>query len=247
MEVNKFDTNIKNKLEGRRLQPASDAWAKLSNRLEQTNKKQQYRTFWWLGIAASFVGILFVAFQLINNQNMTPIVVDAPTGTQKDTPIEEAVPNAEVLNTIVDSEENKTQTEKQLLKQNFTNDKVVNSRIVVKNAPATNEALFQPAIKNNEENLKFEAQKIKNVVATVEALKSQHLEVTDAVIDDLLQQAYKDIQAHKMSNTNAVVVDARSLLREVETDLDQSFRSKVFEAIKASYGTIKTAVAQRNE
>ena len=41
-------------------------------------------------------------------------------------------------------------------------------------------------------------------------------------------------------------VDANALLQDVESDLQQSFRNKIFEALKNSYETIKTAVAERN-
>ena len=40
MKPNKFENNIKDKLELRRLQPSNDAFDKLSKRLEQKEKKQ---------------------------------------------------------------------------------------------------------------------------------------------------------------------------------------------------------------
>jgi len=40
---------------------------------------------------------------------------------------------------------------------------------------------------------------------------------------------------------------ANALLESVEQELDQSFRSKVLEAIKTSYNSVKTAIATRNE
>ena len=83
-------------------------------------------------------------------------------------------------------------------------------------------------------------------MAQVKNLKDKNQEVSDAAIDALLLQAQKEIRFEKLYNKTIGVVDANLLLEEVENDLDQSFRSKVFEAIKASYGTVKTAVAQRN-
>ncbi len=80
----------------------------------------------------------------------------------------------------------------------------------------------------------------------MEKLKSKNQEVTDEVIDALLLEAQKEIRFNKSYNNSTGIVDANMLLQEVETDLDQSFRSKVFDAIKASFGTVKTVVAQRN-
>lgn len=51
----------------------------------------------------------------------------------------------------------------------------------------------------------------------------------------------------KLYNTTTGVVDANLLLESVEQDLDESFRNKVFDALKANYNKVKTAVAQRNE
>ncbi len=50
MESNKFDNSIKDKLESRSLQPSNNAWAKLSERLEKEDKKQNNKAIWWLGI-----------------------------------------------------------------------------------------------------------------------------------------------------------------------------------------------------
>ena len=49
-----------------------------------------------------------------------------------------------------------------------------------------------------------------------------------------------------MFNESTGVVNAHALLQDVEDDLEQSFRSKVFQALKENYITVKTAVAQRN-
>ena len=42
------------------------------------------------------------------------------------------------------------------------------------------------------------------------------------------------------------MIDASDLLQDVEADLDQSFRDKVFKTLKSSYYSVKTAVADRN-
>ena len=47
-----------------------------------------------------------------------------------------------------------------------------------------------------------------------------------------------------MNNTRTV--DANALLQDVEEDLQQSFRSKVFEALQSGYESVITAVAERN-
>jgi hypothetical protein len=74
-----FKNDLKEKLEQRRFQPSANAWETLQSRLETNQVKKSNKTFWRLGIAASFVGILIVSSLFFNkNQSETiePILVD---------------------------------------------------------------------------------------------------------------------------------------------------------------------------
>ena len=63
---------------------------------------------------------------------------------------------------------------------------------------------------------------------------------------DLLKEAEREIFKDKLKNENTRTVNANDLLQDVEADLEQSFRAKVFETLKSSYDSVKTAVANRN-
>ena len=74
-----FKNDLKEKLEQRRFQPSANAWETLQSRLETNQVKKSNKTFWRLGIAASFVEILIVSSLFFNkNQSETiePILVD---------------------------------------------------------------------------------------------------------------------------------------------------------------------------
>jgi len=43
------------------------------------------------------------------------------------------------------------------------------------------------------------------------------------------------------------LVDANALLQDVEAELQDSFRTRVFETLKSTFKTVKTAVADRNK
>ena len=47
MELIKFEKQAKNKLEQRRIQPSSDAWNKLTDRLDANQEKQKNNRLWW--------------------------------------------------------------------------------------------------------------------------------------------------------------------------------------------------------
>ena len=49
MEPNRFDQEIKNKLDKRVIAPSSDAWDTLSKRLDVQVEKRNNRSYWWLG------------------------------------------------------------------------------------------------------------------------------------------------------------------------------------------------------
>ena len=239
MEQNKFDEQIKKTLEGRSMQPSNDAWAKLSNRLDETNKKKN-NAYWYIGVAASIVGLLFIAVQFYNTKPVEPVIVNTPTVKQ-------------VENTQVAVEDSKTS--KAVLKtiqsvENFKENaavKDIETKVVLSEKQIVPKEVNQVKVtKVNQETLTFEEKKTQDIIAKVEDLKAQNKEVTNADIDALLLEAQKEIRLKKLIDKNTGVVDANALLEDVETDLDQSFRSKVFDAIKASCGTVKTVIVQRN-
>ncbi len=69
----------------------------------------------------------------------------------------------------------------------------------------------------------------------------------DTEIEALLSKAKHDVIIKTATNNEQSKINANSLLEEVEFDLDQSFRDKVFEKLKVSYKKVSTAVANRND
>lgn len=238
MESNRFDESIKEKLESRSLQPSNEAWNKLSERLEHEDKKQNNKTFWWMGIAASIIGIAFIGFQFLDREEIKPVIVDSPTRMEYNTTPTIPVEPVEKQHTVIE------QTQ---LKETFTTKNRNRVIVIAENKIVRKEKIQdQKPIAVAPESLTFEAQKIQEVVAEVQKLRDKNQEVSDDAIDALLLQAQRELSSKRLFNKTTGAVDANMLLADVENDLDQSFRSKVFEAIKASYGTVKTAVAQRN-
>ncbi|MCB4798673.1 hypothetical protein [Neotamlana laminarinivorans] len=244
----KYEEEFKNKLEKRSLQPSVNAWEKLSNRLEKEEKQTNKKLYWWLGVAASLVGVALITTQFFNTG--TGVKIDDET-------IEIVTQQEELQLEKIDDE---------VIVDNDNKEEPVNKKYVKK---AQKVKKLKPAILTKVTNtavakvdsideiktitpiqpkalLSFEEQKIQTVVAQIKILNESQ-QVTEADIDALLKQAQRDIQLSKLINSETGVVDANSLLQDVEAELDQTFRMRVFEAIKDSYVTVKTAVAQRNE
>ena len=250
----KFEENIKDKLDKRKLKPSPEAWSKLSKRMDSGQEKRTSKNFWWLGIAASIVGILFVVSQFVFDK---PVIINAP----------EIVDSPEIIENNKDVE--LVNQEINVLELN-KNEVIANASIKEKESFESKIEFSQPTFKENnviaQNNLEpqiveddtvlssivlkeitFEEQKIQDVVAQVQALTEDNKEVTNETIDALLFEAQREITLKQLINKKTGMVDADLLLQDVEAEVDQSFRSKVFEALRNSYNSVKTAVANRNE
>ncbi|WP_142785309.1 hypothetical protein [Changchengzhania lutea] len=243
----KFEEHIKDQLEKRSLQPTTDAWDKLSERLEHQEKTQNKKPYWWLGLAASVVGALFVVSQFINQKE-----------AQEDTP--KVVVSPQIISSDVVAENEKETVDKTLneSKASQPNDKILKNSISEKTTPLAKVEVVNETNRRAETSinksldllpkpLNLESQKIKGLVAQVQILETNNIAVTDEAIEALLREAEADIKRNRLLTKSESIVDANALLQDVEDDLERSFRSKVFEAIKASYKSVKTAVAQRND
>ncbi|WP_298495766.1 hypothetical protein [uncultured Algibacter sp.] len=250
----KFENDIRDKLEERRLQPSTNAWSKLSDRLDNEDAKSNKKPYWWLGIAASVIGVLFMVSQFLNKETKVsdaPVIVETPEVIEyhKNTP------------TIKENKfEGKDEVNKNVEKQIVTQTRV-KKLIPAKREQQLVNVLKQPKAPSKKEEsnqvitlpitpkktLSFEEQKIEEVVAQVQSLKSKKSTITNAEIDALLKAAQKEIKHNRLYNQTTGLVDANALLQDVEEELDQTFRSKVFEALKSSFNSVKTAVVQRNE
>ncbi len=256
MAPNKFEEGIKEKLEQRTIQPSVDAWVKLENSLGKIEKRHKNKTLFWVGLAASIVGIVFVVSQFFNDisvEKNTPVLVVTPESNSqynntkvvvdesnlKET-INGTVPPVSEIQTTKVSAKTLPQTEnKQEEFVTTTKDVAVGGNDRIQNKEVQSIAL-------QTQNLSFEEQKIQEVIAAVDILKDTDKTISDADLEALLVKAQKEILLEKLNRENSGIVDARSLLRDVETDLDRTFRDKVFEALKANFNFVKTAVAQRN-
>ena len=117
MAPNKFEDNIKDKLENRRLQTSPEAWSHLSDRLEHQEKGQKGFPFWLLGVAASIIGVLLVVTQFLMSdiKETPPEIVGTPEVILQDENTQ--VTLDESTNIIMNQGESKVIEEKKPLKR----------------------------------------------------------------------------------------------------------------------------------
>lgn len=251
MSQRKWENKVKTTLEKRTIKPSDTGWNALADRLDAADKKKSKIPYWWVGVAATMVGILF-AITIFFSDNTTDIQKPVMVDTQQKVydqivPIEKLPQQEKLAETHKD-----IKTPKSLEKEALTNELVKEHKDVTSitkhnllTADNQKEKVAEP-LEIRSQNKTIEGKKILEVVAQINNLKSKGQTVTDADIDALLHQAQKEMAYQTILKDGTRIVDANALLLDVETDLQQSFRNKIFEALKNSYETVKTAVAERN-
>ncbi|WP_136481694.1 hypothetical protein [Cognatitamlana onchidii] len=249
MEQNDFDEILKKKLDQRIIEPSSESWSRLSERLSKKVEPKRSKAYWWIAAACLVLGLFFGADVLksssFKEEKKTNKLVNYPNRSiELEVNSESQISHQEEMVVKI---ENPEEIKNEQTDLNVAN----NTKVRVFKGQERKQLMDNQVDKVFSENshtgkLSFEEQKIQEVVAQVRELKRQQDTVSDADIDALLLNAQNAIAKERINNELSAKVDANALLKMVEGELDQSFRVKVLEAIKESYNTVKTAVAQRN-
>lgn len=241
METKNFDNQIKSQLEQRTIEPSPKSWEQLRSKLDKNNKKTT-PLYWWTGIAASFlVGILLMG-----------VFVDSENGTINNIVNEDSTePNTEaIFNPIVDSnsleiENQKTDVSTSIVEtQNEKHfDKEITNTTKSKNEKSAPKEVFLPEISESITQIESQQEKviIDEIIANIKPGKA----VSDDEIDALLNEAFAKISKENIQSNP--VITSSDLLEDVEGEIEESFRERVFEILKEGLQLSREAVANRNQ
>ncbi|MCR9183263.1 MAG: hypothetical protein NXH73_10085 [Flavobacteriaceae bacterium] len=241
METNNFDNQIKNQMEQRTVEPSPKSWEQLRSKLDKNDKKTS-PLYWWISIAASFlVGILLMG-----------VFVDSEKGTINNIVNEDSTEfNTEaVINPVVDSNLHEIENQETDASTSIVETKnekpfhkeLTNLPNLEKEKSAPKEE-FSPEI--SESITQIESQQEKVIIDEIIANIKPGNEVLDDEIDALLNEALDKITTQK-ANTNPVITSS-SLLEDVEGEIEESFRERIFELLKEGLMLSREAVANRNQ
>ena len=247
--MEKLEKHIKEKLEARKITPSEAAWEKVASSLE-TEDKMNTKGVYWYAIAASLIGLLISAVVYFNAESeteQTNTIVEVEQ-TQKNPP-------KEIEQTLIvetSTEEENLPIAKEVHRVNPKIDLIVENSIkeekdlaLVKASTKEHKAVQEGFVDTKAEALIID-KKVEEVLATVLDLETMENEVTDAEIDSLLRNAQQEVLKERLFQQNGKV-DAMALLTEVEDELNESFRDKIFKKLKEGLFKARTAVAQRNQ
>lgn len=260
----KFEDHIKEKLDKRSITPSANAWDKLESQLDTQSKgnKKLYKKVMVL-IAASVIFFLMLIPFFEFSKQVNPVV---------DT-VEVVVPESEYTPVITKEtrlvESNKEQIETNVAIENLSKSEIKKHKETtpskIKNKPVHTQPKIATVEKQEVEmsnNVVLSTQnkqqsfiedslisqkmdnKVADLLVQVQQIEKNNGQVTDEEINSLLRKAQQEITADKLleeGKTNAL-----SLLEDVELELDETFKQRVFETLKISFSKLRTAVAERD-
>lgn len=250
----KYEEDIKSRLDKRTIKPSVKSWDTLSQRLDNEEKKNNKKGFWWLGIAASVIGVLLVSNFFLNietTNNINTIIVEEDTtiDTLK-TEIENKKNNYKAEDIIVDTEESlkakniTKQAIKNIKTNNYLAKNTSSKKVTTNKKEASNIQIVKSLVL--EESTITTNQPLVSIENATKEIKNKKHTIVDNEIDNLLAQATENI-ARERSKTVKIPIDYNGLLIAVEDNIDESFRDKILKAVKKGYKTVKESVAERND
>ncbi|WP_452225218.1 hypothetical protein [Lacinutrix chionoecetis] len=245
----KFEDDMKERLEKRTIEPSAKSWDTLAQRLNNEANKSNKKGYWWLGIAASIVGVILIS-NMFFKQNTTIkseiIIVDETiekdtinTNIKEETII---VPQQKV---IVTAKEKQTTIKKKVLvnKPNKTQQHLAShtEKEYKQNKTLVTENSVTDLVKQNKKHEVVIETYVQN-----NSEKTENTTIADNEIDILLNQAMRDIAMQKEQKTN-IPIDYNGLLIDVEDELAETFRDKLVKMARKGYESFKESVAERND
>lgn len=235
MEPEKFENNVKKVLGEREIKPSAAAWEKLDQRLQQKKKKRPYLL--WMSSAAAIAAIFF----MIGTQFNAPIASEEQQIVEQapEEPIlEEKLSEPEVIQVTASEEKEKPE-----VKEKPSAERGVKNAIFEAPVKRSSEAETAVAADDPSEEIQTPSENI-GVISQSEIAIAQEdtkMENVDLEVEALLLMATAELKAD-----STYTVNSGDLLHQVEYELDQSFREKVFEVVKDGLKKAKTAVATRD-
>lgn len=248
MGQNKIDTEFRQKLREREIAPKAETWDKLNARLENNKRSGSYK--WILGIAASLVAGILIIGQVYRTDLVeeTPAVVETPVEIQEENTITEEQQNSQLVTEEIPEPiiEEEILNKKPLQNTSASGKDAVTYIVYEVEEDSGESVIAEVAEVTTEETTEALPSGLEEVIAAVSSNLAENEDLAEAEVDSLLMMAASRISRERTSYLAGEQIDAESLLWDVEMEMEQSFREKVFDIMKEGYLKARTAVANRN-
>ena len=226
MEQTNLENQIKNKLNQRSIPPAAASWDRLDAMLSiaepgESELVKPKRNWGWMYIAASFLGLLLITTVYFSQ---TETMIDAgkiPSGVSKNQLVVNQTKMVETKNRLVVYKNQLSESKTRLANESIINQKNNPIAVDLKSSESQN-----PEAKSN----------------TSETTKPKYI-----ASNVLLASVQPATDLEKPIRKSDLKIDPKSLLSEVEGELNQTFRETTLERLSRNFKTIRMAVANRNK
>ena len=257
MEPNKIEEQFKELLNSRELQPSDKAWDRLDAMLSVAEEKKTKPSYGWFYIAASIIGFIFVGTlffsqteELIDVRRNDVVFQEKVEKSSEDTiqlqSEKDVLPSIQFQSVAEVSNDNQKSKNQITKSEGIVHCNTCPSEKVIINQK-TNRNLNQI---NNEKIAEFKNETSiahSEIPKTVESNKSLTDKESILKSDNNLLVSL-DNTAKQLANKKATIkVDAKSLLSQVDGEVEYTFREKVFTKINKNYQEIKVALVNRNK
>lgn len=248
MELNKFEESLREKMGKRQIKPSAGSWEKLDAKLNAEENKTSRKSWKYIAVA---VAVLLVAGTFLWNPNTSesPQIVEEPVNEIIEKPEINKPENDVQIVSKENNQEEKNSAEKEIKNKVSNRTKPAVLAEKAPDAPVLEKVEIEEAVVLETISLEPPVSKeIQSKLEEIIASAAKNDEISEDEVDILLAEAASEISRERNLNIYASgnEINANSLLAEVEDEIYQSFKAKVFEVLKEGYLKAKTAVANRN-
>ncbi len=255
MGHNKLENQIREKLSSREIQPSAQAWDRLDAMLTVAEGKKPKRSLGWLYIAAGIAvllgaGIFFFSQNTAEIQPQNDVVGTEVQNNllekenKSETPIPEKNQEIQVAvsnpqrdinsnqnqNSIINQKTNNQQTDNQSI-ANYENNQNQSSNQIIRDKEIQFQNSSDVALKD-----------LPKIETKREIIVNNNKSQSDEQLLASLDKAVKQTGSQK----STVKVDAKSLLSQVDGEVEYTFREKVINKLSKNYKEVKVALSNRN-
>ena len=253
MEPNKFEKQLREKLNAREIQPSAQAWDRLDAMLSVAEEKKTRKPFGFLFIAAGILVLVTLGLFFFNQNDTVISTPNTIVGTEPKTDTVQN-PTENIPSPIVESQKQNEAVASSDVQPTTHNNVTLST--VEGQQKSTNRQGVSIQNQSPKSNQIIRDKTIEYQVSSDVALKElpKIMEPKEIVIrkevkakSDESLLADLDHKVKESTNKTATVkVDAKSLLSQVDGEVEYSFREKMLQKINKNYQEVKVALANRN-
>ena len=228
MQSNKFDNQIREKLNARTIQPNAKSWDRLDAMLSVQEEKKPRKGFLWLYVAASFFVFFGLGVFLFNSDKNIEINTQNPVLVAVDKTID-SVEKSKAEEILIESQQ----------------------PVVVQNeinlSKSVNSIKEKTTIFNKSNSVQENDNKANPTYNLQPTTSSAYKYISPENLLAEVQNDKKNLSSESnVSKKPSVKIDANALLSKVEKELDESYRETTLDKLNKNFNAVKSAIVNRN-